>query len=830
MEKARADRAAEEEAEKAEPGRVVSMFGERQARIAAARAEAERQAREAAAKAEAAPAPSPAKPEAAPAPAPVKAEAAPAPAKPAEPPAAPPAEATPPARDAESPAEEAPIEAPPAAEPEAAPVAAQEAPAVAPLVDAAPAAPPKPAQADSPAEARRKAMEKARADRAAEEEAEKAEPGRVVSMFGERQARIAAARAEAERQAREAAAKAEAAPEATPAKPQAAPAPAPAKPAEPPPAAKVEAPPAARAPEPAPSPAPAEAPLAAKPEAAQADSPAEARRKAMEKARADRAAEEEAEKAEPGRVVSMFGERQARLAAARAEAERQAREAAAKAEAAPEAAPAKPQAAPAPAPAPAPEKPAEPAPAPAPAPEKPAEPPPAPKAEAKPLPQDTGLIAEAELLEAPKPEDPAEARRRALEKARADRAAQEEAEKAEPGRVVSMFGERQARMAAAREAERQAREAEAAAKSPEPEPPPRAERSRSEQQRLEREALLREIAEREAAERAEIERLTREAAERDEGDEWTLGTASTAPFPETAATESAEAAAPAPEEPAAAPRASITLAAAGVEPPLPRHDVGIGFIWPAATGRDILRRALTGGPVVRRDDVVLEQASHAGVETSDAIVYQAGSFGLRTALRRRFDDPDEGRAALLRLARRKMQLGRLLSESAALSIQPDEGGAVWLWSVMPWLTTLESQLDQARRAGDESAVERGLVSFAEGAAEGLLLAARQRIVIDVHPNNFGRQGNDLFYLDDDIGQGSRIPTIGDAILRQCEIYMAFPSAVNSFIATFSTYIDRLLNPKMMEDLAISDSFKAEAQRSPAAKAAYERLARTIGRV
>ncbi len=275
-------------------------------------------------------------------------------------------------------------------------------------------------------------------------------------------------------------------------------------------------------------------------------------------------------------------------------------------------------------------------------------------------------------------------------------------------------------------------------------------------------------------------------------------------------------------------RSMYVLLASGIEPPMPRADVGIGFIWPSATGRDILRRVISAGPIVRRDDVVTRRMK-LGSGLTDEIIYQTGNFCLRTSLSRRFTDLDESRTELLKLARKKMQTGRLVPDTAVLSVQPEEGGGAWLWSVMPWLQTLQTAMDEAVAQRDETKLTEALVSYAEGAAEALIVAARQRLILNVHPDNFARSNNDLYYVDDNIAQGTRVPDLGHAILQRCVEYAAFPSAINSFITMFATYVGRSINRKLMDDLGMDEAFAREANISPLARPSQEKLFRLLGR-
>jgi hypothetical protein len=261
---------------------------------------------------------------------------------------------------------------------------------------------------------------------------------------------------------------------------------------------------------------------------------------------------------------------------------------------------------------------------------------------------------------------------------------------------------------------------------------------------------------------------------------------------------------------------------------MPRPDVGIGFIWPAATGRDTLRKVVTAGPVIRRDDVVIQRFK-SGAGPEDEIIFEADTWCMKTSVRRRFGDPDEGRTGLLRLARKKMQMGRLVPSTAIITIQPEESGGAWLWSIMPWFQTLQQDMELAVAERDEAKLSQALVSYAEGIAEALIVAARQRLMLEIHPDNFARCQNEIYFLDDNIGVGSRIPRLGRAILQRCVDFAAFPSAINDYINMLATYVGRSLNAKLVDEIGLLEALSEEAAQTPETHAAYEKLARQIGR-
>lgn len=134
-------------------------------------------------------------------------------------------------------------------------------------------------------------------------------------------------------------------------------------------------------------------------------------------------------------------------------------------------------------------------------------------------------------------------------------------------------------------------------------------------------------------------------------------------------------------EPVAKPSHPVTTEGAPsvVDAPLPNADVPTGFVWPAHTGRAILR-ALAPEDAVRS----------AGNE------WTIGDRVLSTSPDLRFDEPDAARQALVRAARERTQLEGLLVADTVLVVQAATDGTSWLWTVRPKLRELHAWLDEER--------------------------------------------------------------------------------------------------------------------------------------
>jgi signal recognition particle receptor subunit beta len=269
-------------------------------------------------------------------------------------------------------------------------------------------------------------------------------------------------------------------------------------------------------------------------------------------------------------------------------------------------------------------------------------------------------------------------------------------------------------------------------------------------------------------------------------------------------------------------------AQADAEPTLPHVDVAIGFVWPANPGRDILR-AIPRQQALRHDDLVGRHGRSDGSGTSDARIYRAGDWCLKTSTRRRFADVDDARQAMLQLARRKIALGELLPPRTVLCLTPALDGSVWLWTITPWLTTLRNWMERSEQLEDEATLELALCAFADAAVQALQVASQQRLTLDVHPSNFALAEGRLVYLDDDIGTGTRLPTLGHALLRRADEYAQWPRAVAGYVTGLEQGLGMAapdLDEATRRDLAAG--LASALAVSPAATQARTRLLAVLG--
>jgi signal recognition particle receptor subunit beta len=258
------------------------------------------------------------------------------------------------------------------------------------------------------------------------------------------------------------------------------------------------------------------------------------------------------------------------------------------------------------------------------------------------------------------------------------------------------------------------------------------------------------------------------------------------------------------------------------EPPLPTPDVPTGSVWPATLGREILR-SLAGCTAIHRGDLVGRHGTSDGSGTSDALIYAMGKWCLKTSRRRRFASVDEGRQALLQLARRKTLLGDLLAPSTVLCLQPDANGALWLWTLSPWLKTLRAWMVEADSRGEEASLELALCSFARAAIDALALAARAGLVLDVHPSNFATVDGHVAYVDDDIAVGRVIPAIGHAVLRRVEEYGRWTGATEAYVRFLESSLHSSLAQEEVARLGLRQILAETLVLSEAGRDARNRL-------
>lgn len=256
---------------------------------------------------------------------------------------------------------------------------------------------------------------------------------------------------------------------------------------------------------------------------------------------------------------------------------------------------------------------------------------------------------------------------------------------------------------------------------------------------------------------------------------------------------------------------------ATAEPVFPQYTSPSGCIWPAATGREIIRY-ISYDDVIQRDDLTGQHGSANGSGKTDLLIYKADSWCLKTSRRRYFKDIDEARNQLIKLAGAKMSLDTFTLPGTVLAIQPDSFNGYWLWTISPWVETLRSEMTDSGNSGDEDRLASALMKFATVAVEAMLLAARRNIILDVHPSNFADLDGRFVYIDDDIGTGSEILTIGYALLHRVEENARWVKAVALYLMALE---DLMMSRLTASDIARLNLIQTIEHTFPRSSAALE---------
>jgi len=289
--------------------------------------------------------------------------------------------------------------------------------------------------------------------------------------------------------------------------------------------------------------------------------------------------------------------------------------------------------------------------------------------------------------------------------------------------------------------------------------------------------------------------------------------------------------APAARSPAdgAAPPAADVAFTVSVAPPdwwpaPPLGDAGIapGHLWPAATGREVLRRLRAAAPRPRLD-LVAQHGERDGSGKSSTVLYDADGWCLKTSMTRRFDDLDAARVALVKLARTKIALGPLTLPGTVLVTSGDRTTGYWVWTFAPWRITLRSAMTAAIAARDRPALVEALGQFASAVVESLVRALRAGQGLDLHPSNFARDGDTLVYLDDEVVAAPPVPGAAHAILARAEELASHPVELGRYGSNLIDLIQARLTSDDLARLRLVEELRTTPTHTPAAGELRSRL-------
>jgi signal recognition particle receptor subunit beta len=261
-------------------------------------------------------------------------------------------------------------------------------------------------------------------------------------------------------------------------------------------------------------------------------------------------------------------------------------------------------------------------------------------------------------------------------------------------------------------------------------------------------------------------------------------------------------------------------------PPLRDALVAPGSLWPAATGREALRR-LAGIEPSPRLDLVAQRGDRDGSGKASTVIYDGDGWCLKTSRQRRFDDLDAARVALVKLARIKISLGTLTLGSTVLVIGGDARG-FWVWTFAPWRPTLRAAMTQAVAAADAAALAETLGRFAGAVTESLVRAVRTGQGLDLHPSNFAIDEDRLVYLDDDVTSAPPVPGTAHAILQRAEELAAYPAAIEHYAGALIEDMSTRLGADELARLGVLEDLVRSAPRSLVARALRDRLLVAFG--
>lgn len=256
-------------------------------------------------------------------------------------------------------------------------------------------------------------------------------------------------------------------------------------------------------------------------------------------------------------------------------------------------------------------------------------------------------------------------------------------------------------------------------------------------------------------------------------------------------------------------------------PAFPSADMPTDVVWPASTAKNVLM-LLAGAEPIRHDQLTAGTTSQSD-QHERLTVWEMGPCCVKTSERRVFATLDQARAAMLALAQRKMMLGKLLAPGTVLALTRDDDGFYWLWTIAPWLTTLEHLAAQAAETGDDELLGAQLERFATAAADAMVLAVRHRIVLHLHPSNFATDGEHVWYVADHVDSGTQLSSAGRTMLGLAEAYAGFPKAVEHYLRAIEKQVTTRLTKKDIVQLGIQRDMAREARRSPTVADALARM-------
>lgn len=206
------------------------------------------------------------------------------------------------------------------------------------------------------------------------------------------------------------------------------------------------------------------------------------------------------------------------------------------------------------------------------------------------------------------------------------------------------------------------------------------------------------------------------------------------------------------------------IAAGG--PLLPSADVPTGFIWPAHTGRAIVRSLGLEG-------------NAAPLDADGRVTHLARGTVARTTMRARYADEEAARQALVRCARECTQLERLLVPETVLVAQSSSEGC-WIWRIQPDLPSVDDLLATRGARADV------LAAYGVAVVDALRISLRHAFAIDIAPKSFGIQHGTLRY----IGELTSEPNTPERLSASLSVAVSVVERAGADVTAFLESVER----------------------------------------
>lgn len=254
-----------------------------------------------------------------------------------------------------------------------------------------------------------------------------------------------------------------------------------------------------------------------------------------------------------------------------------------------------------------------------------------------------------------------------------------------------------------------------------------------------------------------------------------------------------------------------------IVPIFPSRELPDNFFWPIDNRRYLADITLEN--LEQCSMLSGQQGLADGSGKSDALIYRAGNWCLKTSLRNKFNTIEEGYNALTKLSKKKAALSSLLPPKTILVLQPENKSSCWLWTLTPWYKTLRSLMVEAIENNNETILAASLQAFARVAIDAIILTSQQNISLDIHPSNFALPNyqtnskinllsyESIVYLDDDIMEVAECLTIGYALLRRIDEFEKWEKAINLYLLTMEDAISNKLSQSDIKKLRLVEAFQ-----------------------